>query len=46
MAFVDMTKDNISELMKSKDGKSTQRAVTRALIFSGTSSFTKMNLRI
>jgi hypothetical protein len=31
MAFVDMTKDNTSELMKSKDGKSTQRAVTRSI---------------
>jgi hypothetical protein len=27
MAFVDVTEDNISELMKSKDSKSTQRAV-------------------
>ena len=31
MAFVDITEDNISELMKSKDGKSTQRAVTRSI---------------
>ena len=30
MAFVDITEDNISELMKSKDSKSTQRAVTRS----------------
>ena len=31
MAFVDITEDNISELIKSKDGKSTQRAVTRSI---------------
>jgi hypothetical protein len=31
MAFVDITEDNISELMKSKDSKSTQRAVTRSI---------------
>ena len=31
MAFFDITEDNISELMKSKDNKSTQRAVTRSI---------------
>ena len=31
MVFVDITEDNISELMKSKDSKSTQRAVTRSI---------------
>ena len=31
MAFVDITEDNISELMKSKDSKSTQRAVTQSI---------------
>jgi hypothetical protein len=31
MAFFDITEDNISELMKSKDSKSTQRAVTRSI---------------
>ena len=31
MAFADITEDNISELMKSKDSKSTQRAVTRSI---------------
>jgi hypothetical protein len=31
MALVDITEDNISELMKSKDSKSTQRAVTRSI---------------
>ena len=31
MVFVDITEDNISELMKSKDSKSTQRAVTQSI---------------
>jgi type III secretory pathway component EscR len=31
MVFVDITEDNISELMKSKDSKSTQRTVTRSI---------------
>jgi hypothetical protein len=31
MAFVDITEDNNSEIMKSKDDKSTQRAVTRSI---------------
>ena len=31
MAFVDITEDNISELMKSKDSKSTQRAATQSI---------------
>jgi hypothetical protein len=31
MAFVDITEDNIPELMKSRDIKSTQRAVTRSI---------------
>ena len=31
MALVDITEENISELIKSKDGKSTQRAVTRSI---------------
>jgi hypothetical protein len=31
MAFVDITKDNISELINSKDSKSTQKAVIRSI---------------
>jgi flagellar biosynthesis protein FliP len=44
MAFADITEDNISELMKSKDSKSTQRAVTRSIELFRDFLIKKMNL--
>ena len=44
MVFVDITEDNISELMKSKDSKSTQRAVTQSIKLFRDFLIQKMNL--